>query len=93
MNPDKHLRRYWFEFIFTTPFPNPPGTGLGCGVTAHSQEDAIKILDEKIFTKIKRPEFSNVIEDVDIQTLDHGHVISNMGVPIYRGVWFPLGYE
>jgi hypothetical protein len=31
----------------------------------------------------------HVTEDVDIQTLDQGHVLPNMGVPSERGVWFP----
>jgi len=33
------------------------------------------------------------IEDVDIRTLDQGHVIPNMLPPSWRGIWFPLGYS
>jgi hypothetical protein len=31
-------------------------------------------MDEKIFTDTKRPPFSKVVENVDIRTLDQGHV-------------------
>jgi hypothetical protein len=32
-------------------------------------------------------------ENLDIRTLDQGHVIPNMKDPTLRGVWFPLGYD
>jgi hypothetical protein len=35
------------------------------------------------------PPIRNVIEDVNISTLDVCHVQANMGVSIWRGVWFP----
>lgn len=40
-----------------------------------------------------RPEIKSGTEDVEIRTLDIGCVIPNMNPPIYRGIWFPLGYE
>lgn len=86
-------RRFWFEFEIDTAFTYPPGIGFGCGVTAFSYEDAVRILDEKVFTTVKRPPFKKVVEDVDIQFLDQGHIIPNMAPPIYRGIWFPLGYS
>ncbi|MCW2926654.1 MAG: hypothetical protein JWM86_622, partial [Thermoleophilia bacterium] len=33
-----------------------------------------------------------VTEDVDVRDLDQGHVIPNMGVVVWRGVWYPSGY-
>ena len=87
------MKRYWFEFNIKSAFEFPPGVGHGCGVTAYDYNDAIRILDEKVFHIIKRPPFKNVIENVDISTLDQGHVISNMKAPIYYGVRFPLGYD
>jgi len=33
------------------------------------------------------------VEDVDVRTLDQGHVIPNMLPPDRRGVWYPMGYE
>lgn len=87
------LKRYWFEFEIESVFKVPGGIGLGCGVCAFSEDDAIRIMDEKIFTEIKRPPILKVIEDVDIRKLDQGHVIPNMLPPVYRGIWYPLGYD
>ena len=86
-------KRCWFEFEIDAAFNFPPGIGIGCGVTAVDYNDAVKILDEKVFHSIKRPSFKKVIEDVDISTLDQRHVIPNMKPPVNRGVWFPLGYD
>lgn len=87
------MTRYWFEFKINSTSAFPPGIGIGCGVTAHDYADAIKLLDEKVFTRIKRPPFTKIIENIDIATLDQGHVIPNMKPPVSRGIWFPLGNE
>jgi hypothetical protein len=87
------FKRYWFEFDIDTVFNCPPGISWGCGITAYDLNDAIRILDDKIFSKITRPPFKKVVENVNIQTLDAGHVIPNMKPPINRGVWFPIGYD
>lgn len=86
------LKRYWIEFRFPSNILPPIGTSIGCGITAHSSEDALIILKEKVFEDGLLPEISKFIEDVDISTLDANHVLPNMGVPTYRGVWFPQGY-
>lgn len=86
-------KRFWFEFKIDSASNYPPGIGLGCGVTAFDYDDAVKILDENVFTAIGRPAFKRVIENVDIRELDQGHVIPNMKPPIYRGVWYPMGYD
>jgi len=86
-------RRFWFEFDIETAFSFPPGIGIGCGVTGIDLDDAVGIMDRKVFGEIKRPPFKKVIEDIDIRTLDQGHVIPNMHPPISRGIWFPLGYD
>lgn len=87
------LTRFWFEFDSKTAFDLPPGIGIGCGVTAFDYTDALKIIDKKIFTTGKRPPVKRMIENVDIRELDQGHVIPNMSPPVYRGIWFPLGYD
>ena len=89
------LKRFWFEFEFENKsvYHMPPGIGIGCGVTAFDSEDAITLMDEKVFITMKRPPLKKVIEDVDIRELDQHHVIPNMGTPVDRGIWFPLGYE
>jgi hypothetical protein len=86
-------KRFWFEFEIPSAFGYPPGIGIGCGITAFDYTDAISIMDQKVFTGMKRPPFKRVIENVDIGTLDQGHVIPNMKPPVDRGIWFPIGYE
>jgi hypothetical protein len=82
------LRRYWFRFVD----PKPHGLGLGCGVTAFGYDDAVGILAQTVFRGQEVPETREVIEDVDVSTLDRGHVLPNMEPPSQRGVWFPKGF-
>jgi hypothetical protein len=79
------LTRYWFKFAVT-------GHELGCGVTAHDHDDAVALLRDTVFAGEALPKVEEVIEDVDIRSLDQKHVIPNMEPPIWRGVWFPKGY-
>jgi hypothetical protein len=65
----------------------------GCGVTAYDRADALNILQATVFAETSMPEIVEVIEDVDVRTLDQGHVIPKMGVVVERGVWFPRGYQ
>ena len=83
------LRRFWFRF---ESLPKFTSLQLGCGVTARDYEDALSILGETVFSRQTIPPIQNVIEDVDIGSLDQGHVVPNMEPPIFRGVWFPKGY-
>jgi hypothetical protein len=73
---DKLLIRFWF----TTERG-------GIGVTAYSLEDARNLIDADDYLRIQK--VSEVIENVDVRTLDQGHVIPNMGPPNLRGIWFP----
>jgi hypothetical protein len=80
------LTRYWFTFA-KLAIPTP--LKLGCGVTAFSHEDAVEILKNTVFLGRSMPHIENMIENVDVSTLDQGHVIPNMLPPNIRGVWFP----
>jgi hypothetical protein len=83
----EHLRRYWFRF----DAPNgklPHGAQLGCGVTAVDRADAERLLKADLFDG-DLPRVVGLIEDVDVQDLDVGHVLPNMGDPSCRGVWWP----
>jgi hypothetical protein len=84
------LKRYWFIV-----FPEDRFGPRNFGVTAYSKilakeliiESMIKLnLEEKIKTLNNNTE---VIENIDIRLLDEGHVIPNMGVVTFEGVWFP----
>lgn len=84
------MHRYWFEFDDNNL---PYGIKIGCGVTAYNNEDALYLLKEKVFKGATLPKFKNMFENVDVSTLDAGHVLPNMSPPNIRGVWFPLGYN
>ena len=86
------LRRYWFEFSTDRPEDLPPGVRIGCGVTAYDIQDATALVQQLVFDGRSVPSTRKVLIDVDITTLDAGHVRPNMGNPVQRGVWFPLGY-
>jgi hypothetical protein len=82
------LIRYWFQF---TSFDKPTPLNLGCGVTAESREEAIRLLEDKVFHGQSLPSVEEVIKNIDISTLDQTHVIPNMESPLIKGVWFPKG--
>jgi len=62
---------------------------LGCGVTAFCRDDALALIRDKIFSGSELPPITAVVEDVDVRTLDEGHVQPNMGTPSNLGIWFP----
>jgi hypothetical protein len=73
------LRRFWF-----------PVTGhLGIGVTAWTRSEAVALALHTAAALGWQFDVGEVVEDVDIRTLDQGHVVPNMGVSSERGVWFP----
>lgn len=80
--------RYWIEF---KRFDYPTVLNLGCGVTAESQEAALALVGSLVFEG-KPFEVARIIANVSLNDLDEGHVLPNMGNPVIRGVWFPLGY-
>jgi hypothetical protein len=72
------LRRYWF-------FTN---RGLGYGVTAHSESDALSLLEALGYPR-EGESIGRVASDIPIAELDANHVLSNAGPVTVRGVWFP----
>jgi hypothetical protein len=85
------LRRYWLRFAEQQPLPT--GVRLGCGVTALSVEDALRIVQKDVFQGAILPPVGEILEDVDISMLDQDHVAPNMEEPASRGVWFPMGHR
>ena len=83
------IKRFWFNF---SEQPLPIGVQHGCGLSAYDYEDALELLKNKVFKDMGLPDIENVIQDVDVSTLDSGHVLPNIGNVSIRGVWFPLGY-
>lgn len=86
------IKRFWFKFSELQKQSLPLGIHHGCGLSAYNYDDAIVLLKEKVFESSELPPIENMIEDVDVSTLDSGHVLPNMGDVTVRGVWFPLGY-
>lgn len=80
------LHRYWFTFDGE---PLPPGMGYGCGVTAWTVDDARNLITAAVG---EVPPVAEVVEDIDVQSLDQGHVVPNMLPPNERGIWFPMGF-
>ncbi len=73
------LRRYWFK----------TKEHFGFGVTAHSLDDARYLVEDTACSLGMNYEVLEVIEDVDVRTLEQSHVVPNTGAPNFRGVWFP----
>lgn len=86
------LCRYWFTFEPEPGRTLPFGLGLGCGVTAHDRSDAEVLISERVFRGSELPPVGMVVENVDVSTLDEGHVLPNIGDVTRRGIWFPLGF-
>ncbi len=88
-----NLTRFWFEFDVASSnvstYPSHAGMGRGCGVTAYSYDDAIKLLQDLIFRNDPMPPIGKVIENIDVSTLDPNHILPNIGISSYRGIWYP----
>src|SRR6476469_10043129 len=82
--------RYWIEFekeefADGTLLPN-----LGVGVTAWTEDDALTLIAAAFVRSVgDLPRRTRVISDVDVSSLDPGHVIPGVGDPTRRGVWYP----
>ena len=81
------LRRYWLRLARSDKLSN---LNLGCGITAYTEEDAMRIFENEVVPVYGNVEIIEAVENIDISTLDSGHVLPNMRAPIYRGVWFPM---
>jgi hypothetical protein len=51
------------------------------------------LLSTAMFDGGALPPPSQVVEDVDVSTLDAGHVRPGIDDPTTRGVWFPQGFR
>jgi hypothetical protein len=82
----KLLTRYWFTFTRTS---KPSPLNVGCGVTAFGYADALELLREHLAPEdVAR--VAGHVENIDVSTLDPGHVLPNLGIVSDRGIWFPV---
>ena len=87
------MKLYWIKFIISTEHYYPPGTRVGCGITAYSSEDAIDIAAKCIFKTYPLPPIESIKEIQDAMQIEQGHVLPNSGSILNFGVWFPRGYR
>lgn len=73
------LRRFWFSAT----------RGFGVGVTAAGEDEARRLAEEVLARTQPGAQITGVVRDVDVSTLDAGHVLPNMGPAVGRGVWYP----
>ena len=82
IGPARHttLRRFWY------PLPRC----FGIGVTAASEAEA-RALAECTMEELGIPgTLGPVVTDIDVSSLDAGHVLPNIGPSAVRGVWYPM---
>ncbi|HZO87811.1 MAG TPA: hypothetical protein VFB38_05685 [Chthonomonadaceae bacterium] len=79
------LHRYWIKLKET----QAGSAHLGYGVTAYDYHDALRLLQDRVFRDSALPSMHEVVEDIDVSTLDPNHILPNIGVPARRGVWYP----
>jgi hypothetical protein len=73
------LTRFWF----------PLSRGVGIGVTASSDEEALRFAEDVRQEFFPDATIGRPIRDIDVSTLDAGHVLPNIGPSNVRGVWYP----
>jgi hypothetical protein len=86
---EEGLRRFWFEFEDA----DPHGCRLPyrCGVTGWSERDALELVGNIYCEQGLPPTPQSVIPDFDVSTLDDDqNVRPNLGVPVWRGIWYPF---
>ncbi len=91
---NRGLHRYWIEFDAREPHDRELLARRyllpGCGVTAWDEADAHRLISEHLFEGGPLPPIRSITPDIDISSLDANHVRPNMGIHVWRGVWFPL---
>jgi hypothetical protein len=80
---DGTLTAFWISFPKDSRFP------VGLGVTAWSEADAFRLLEERGYDFHLRAEEVIVRAGVTINDIDPSNVRPNMGPLIVRGVWYP----
>jgi hypothetical protein len=85
------MRRFWF--IFEVDVNAKFNSVLGYGVTAIDYRDALELLQTYVFVNEYLPKVKRIINDVDVSTLDKGHILPNILPPNVRGIWYPMGFS
>ncbi len=67
------------------------GIVIGNVRTAVGFDDALEMMRKAIFSGDEIPKIDHVSDDIDVFTLDAGHVLPNMSSSVSRGIWFSTG--
>lgn len=93
---ERGLVRYWIAFAddaLPPPLPGaiwldaPPGPKQ-VGVTAFDQADALDLVRERWWPEQSMPTVEAILEDVDVSAMPLDSRL--LGVPIWRGIWYPV---
>jgi hypothetical protein len=101
LNSGNGLVRLWVEFDLRAALGLPPeqqAYGLtltsippwyeGCGVSGYDEADCLRLIREEFFPGRPLPPIVRSVVGVDVSALPD-LVRAKVGVPVYRGVWFP----
>ncbi|GAA4244354.1 hypothetical protein GCM10022255_007100 [Dactylosporangium darangshiense] len=82
------MHRYWLYFDISASYPRawPPVAG----VTGHDVDDCVEILRHRYGMHV--PPVTKVVEDPDLTDFQPGALPggwTTLGVPVWRGVWYP----
>ena len=77
------LTSYWLTF------PENPSFPIGFGVTAHSLDDALALLDANGYDFHRRATRVAILEGAVPSAIDYRHVAVNPGPHVVRGIWYP----
>jgi hypothetical protein len=84
------LKRYWLIVS-----PDDKFGPRNFGVTAFSPQQAKSLIKEALVSMAWQHiskeliDKAEIVENIDVRTLDENHVVPNMGVVSRQGVWFP----
>ena len=83
------LTRYWITFdAADSEAIVRHSLGLGVGVTAFDEQDALKHVTKALGCD-ELPRMSSITPHVRVEDLEEDHVQRNLGNPAVRGVWYP----
>jgi hypothetical protein len=81
------LTKYWITFVPSEELL-AYSLGLGAGVTAFDDTDAMSLLADAIGRE-RLPAVQSVASNVRFDDLERNHVQKNLGNMAVRGVWYP----
>ena len=87
----KLLKKFWIQFNLEGKQYALQSMFIskGVGVTAFTKEDALELIQSKIFKNEKLPPVTEISEDHDTSTIKDKKITSNMGACTWRGIWYP----